>query len=39
LPTQVKSEQAKANYKNGVLIIEIPKLKQVEAKKKRIMIE
>lgn len=40
LPVDVKSEEAEAEYKNGVLRVEIPKVKQIEAKKhKRIEIK
>ena len=34
LPVKVRSEQAKASYKNGVLTIEVPKVKQLEKKKR-----
>jgi HSP20 family protein len=39
LPVQVKPEQVKAEYKNGVLRVEIPKAKKTESKKKKIQIE
>ena len=39
LPAEVKSSEAKAEYKNGVLTVEIPKVKKLEAKKKKIRIE
>src|SRR3989338_1769485 len=39
LPAEVKSSEAKAEYKNGVLRMEIPKVKKLEMKKKKIEIE
>ena len=39
LPVNVKSENAQAEYTNGVLKIEIPKAKPVEHKKKRVEIK
>jgi len=37
LPTEVNADEAKANYKDGILRVEIPKVKE-EAKKKKIEI-
>ena len=39
LPAEVKSSEAKADYKNGILRVEIPKVKVLEVKKKKIEIE
>ncbi len=39
LPAEVKSSEAKADYKNGVLRVEIPKVKKLEMKKNKIEIE
>jgi HSP20 family protein len=39
LPTEVNPEEVKAKYENGILNIEIPKLKKLKDKKKRISIE
>lgn len=39
LPAGVSAENADANYKNGVLTVEIPKLKLEEKKKKKIDIK
>lgn len=39
LPAEVQSEKANAECKNGVLRVEIPKVKKVEEKKKKIAIK
>jgi len=39
LPVEIEASQAKASFKNGILRIEAPKIKQLEHKKKRIQIE
>ena len=39
LPVTVKADKAEATYKDGVLRVEIPKIKKLEAKKKKIEIK
>ena len=39
LPSEIDASQAKASFKNGILRIDAPKMKQLEQKKKRIEIE
>jgi len=39
LPAEVDAGKANAEYKNGVLTVEMPKLKKIEAKKKKISIK
>lgn len=39
LPFDVKADKAEAEYKNGILKVEIPKLKILESKPKRIAIK
>ena len=39
LPSEIDASQAKASFKNSILRIEAPKMKQLEQKKKRIEIE
>ncbi|MCX7747403.1 MAG: Hsp20/alpha crystallin family protein, partial [Clostridia bacterium] len=39
LPVEIKSEQAKAEYKDGILSITVPKVEQAKAKGKRIDIQ
>lgn len=39
LPSQVKSDQAKAQYRDGVLKITAPKMEQIEEKKRKLQIE
>ena len=39
LPSEIDASQAKASFKNGILRIEAPKLKELEHKRKRVQIE
>jgi HSP20 family protein len=39
LPVEIKSEQAKAEYKDGILSITVPKVEQAKAKGKKIDIQ
>lgn len=39
LPAEVQSDKAQAVYKDGILKLEIPKLKKIEEKKKKIEIK
>ena len=39
LPVKADSEKASAEYKDGILRIEVPKVKKIEDKKKRILIK
>lgn len=39
LPAAVEADKAEATYKDGILKVEIPKIKKIEAKKKRIEIK
>ncbi|MBN1155974.1 Hsp20/alpha crystallin family protein [Candidatus Woesearchaeota archaeon] len=39
LPANVKADKAEAEFKNGILKIELPKMKQLGEKKKKILIK
>jgi HSP20 family protein len=39
LPAEVKAEDAEARYKDGILKVEIPKVKKLEARKKKIEVK
>ncbi len=39
LSTKVEADKAKASYKNGILRVEVPKIKRIGSKKKEIKIE
>jgi HSP20 family protein len=39
LPAEVKADEAEATYKDGVLRVEMPKVKKLEAKKKKIEVK